>query len=482
VTARAQSLLLVLGAAVLALGLGVYAYFGVLRKEEKAAAQKEAEAKLVAPVSQPDGGTVLIRYDHLLLTARGETTELGRLPDASWVIVRPFRARADPHLAEDVVSTLQSLRLTRVIDEQPKEEDLQRYGLKPPRFTLTATAEGAPPLTFSGGVENTFDGSVYAQRGGDPQVYGVDGFVRTSLEKGTEDLRARDILGPRDLGLLGLSLKSQKHDWTLTRQPEQPWAFQSPKGVAADGGAVSTWVSRLGQQRVTKFLADSPAERKRTGVEKPTVEATFHRAEEAVRVRLAAGPLETDPVYVLREDSFGPTLAEVPRTALPALDVPAAELRDRRVLSFDPARVERIRFLPEGAGPPFVIAREPLDAGATPRWRLASREPQPASTAKVGTLLYALSALRWLPTDEAPPRDPGLGATARTVVLEDATGQVLATLVLGKTASRKEKTVWTRTSSGELVQVDPSRLTGLPSKPEDLADLASVQGPPDAAH
>lgn len=481
-TARARSLAMAASAALVAVALGLYAYVGVLRKEEKAAAEKEAKAKLVAPVSQPDGGTTLVRYDRLVLTARGETTELGRLPDASWVIIRPSHARADPHLAEDLVNTLQSLRLTRVIDEQPKDEDLQRYGLKPPRFSITATAEGAPPLSFSGGVENTFDGSVYAQRAGDDKVYGVDGFVRHSLEKGTEELRAKDVLGPRDLGLVGITLKSLKHDWWVTREPEQPWAFVVPKGLSADGSAISLWVSRLAQHQAVKFLADSAAERKRTGVETPTVEATFRRLEEAVRVRLAAGPLDTDPVYVLREDSFGPTLAEVPRSALASLDVPAAELRDRRLLSFDPARVERIRFLPEGGGPPFVVEREQLDAGAAPRWRLASRDPHPASAAKLGTLLYALANVRWLPSDETPPKDPGLGATARTVVLEGAGGRVLSTLVLGKTASRKDKTVWTRAASGEVVQVELTRLSGLPEKSEDVVDLAPVPQPQDAAH
>jgi hypothetical protein len=473
---------MVLGAAVLALGLGVYAYFGVLRKDEKAAAEKEAQAKLVAPVSQPDGGMALLRYDHLLLSARGETTELGRLPDAAWVIIRPERARADPHVAEDLISTLQSLRLSRMLDEQPSDEDLQRYGLKPPRLSLTATAEGAPPLSLTVGVENTFDGSVYVQRGGDGRVYAVEAFVGTSLDKSTEDLRARDVLGARDLGLLGASLKSPKHTWGAAREPEQPWAFIMPKGLLADGAAISQWVSRLAQQRAVKFLVDSPAERKRTGVEKPTAEATFHRSEENVRVRVAAGPLETDPAYVLREDSFGFTLAEVPRTALAALDVPAAELRDRRVLSFEPSHVERIRFLPEGGGLAFVVQREHLDAGTGARWLVASRTPQPASTAKVAALLSALSSLRWQSVDETPPKDAGLGASARTVVLEDAGGQVLGTLVLGKTASRKDKTVWTRTAAGEVVQVDLGRLPSLPAKPEDFLDLASNPGPPDAAH
>ncbi len=478
-TARARNLLLVGGAAALALVLGLYAYFGVLRSEEKRAREKEAREKLVAPVPQPDGGTEVVRYDKLVVTTGAETTELGRLPDAAWAIIRPSRIRGDPHVAEELISTLQALRLTRVIDEQPKDEDLQRYGLKPPRFSVTATAQGAPPLTLVGGVENPFDGSVYVQRSGDGRVYAAEGYVRTALAKGTDELRARDVLGARDLGLVGIRLKSSRHDWAVAREPEKPWAFQKPEGQLADGGAISQWVAGLAQQRAVKFLTDSPAERKRTGVEKPAAEANFRRLEETVRVRLSVGALDADPAYVLREDSFGTTLAEVPRSALASLDVPSAELRDRRVLAFDPAQVERIRFLPEGGGPTFVIQRNRTDAGATPGWLLVSRTPAPASTAKVGSLLYALASLKWLPVDESLPRDPGLGATARTIVLEDAKGQVLGTLVLGKPASRKDKTVWTRAVGGEVVPVDLARLTALPAQPEDLLDVVT---PPAVPH
>ncbi|MGO8969525.1 MAG: DUF4340 domain-containing protein [Myxococcaceae bacterium] len=480
-SARSRSLLLALGAAALALALGLYAYYGVLRKEARETAAKAASETLVAPVAQPDGGSALLRYDKLVLTAHSETSELGRLPDASWVLIRPFRARADARTAEDVVSTLQALRLNRPVDEQPKEEDLQRYGLKPPRFVVAASAQGAPALTLFGGVENSFDGSLYVQRGGDARVYAVEGATRSALEKSPEELRARDVLGPRDLGLEAIQLKSARHDWAVAREPEHPWAFQKPPGLSADGGAVSQWVARLAQQRAVKFLSDSPAERKRTGVETPAVDATFRRLKETVRVRLAGGPKETDPAYVLREDSFGVTLAELSGSALSALDVPAAELRDRRLLSFEPSQVETIRILPGGGSPPIVLVRQRADAGATPSWLLASATPQPASTAKVGTLLYTLAGLRWLSADEAPPKDAGLSGHARSVFLADGEGKVVASLVLGKPVSAKGTTVWTRTSSGEVVQVETSRLKALPTRPEEVLETGPAPSE-DASH
>ncbi|HMK74311.1 MAG TPA: DUF4340 domain-containing protein, partial [Myxococcaceae bacterium] len=437
---------------------------------------KEASEKLVAPRTEPDGGTVLVRYDRLLVTTQGDTTELGRLPDGAWVISRPARARADARAAEDIVGMLQQTRLNRVLEEHPTPDDLRRYGLQPPAFSVTASADGVPPLTVEGGIENSFDGSAYLRRAGDERVFAVDGITRTTLAKRTDELRAHDVAGVRDLGLVGVSLSSARNDWAIQREPEKPWLFLRPAGAPVDGAAVSQWVAAVGQVRAEKFLVDSPAERARTGVEKPAVDVTFRRLDETVRVRLAGGAKDQDPVYLLREDGFGAVLAEMPRSALAALDKPALELRDRTVLSFRPDQVERLRILPAGGGPPMVAERRRADAGASEQWQLVASTAEPLSTARIGTLLYGLGALKSLPVEVTPPHDAGL-AHGRTIILEGQDGQLLATLVLGSPVSKKDGAVWTRNARGEVVPVD-LRFLAIPAKPEDLMEPRPPSAPP----
>jgi len=475
VSARRRTLWALGGLGLAAFLLLLYADLGVRRAEEKATLAREASEKLVAPLTLPDGGTALVRYDRLVVTAGGETTELGRLPDGAWVISRPARARADARAAEDIVSALQSVRLGRVIEEHPTPEDLRRYGLEPPTYTVTATAEGVPPLTVQGGVENPFDASAYLRRSGDARVFAIDGMTRATLAKRTSDLRAHDVAGVRDLGLVGISLRSAHRDWALERAPEKPWSFLRPRPGPADGAAISQWVASLGQLRAERFLTDSPAERIRTGVEKPAVDLTFRRLGETVRVRLAAPGPETSPAYLLREDDFGAVIAELPRSALASLDKPAAELKDRTVLAFRPDQVERIRIAPAGGGPPLVVERERADAGAPERWVLASAGHPPLSTARVATLLYGLSALKSQAAELPVPRDAGLGA-ARTVVLEGHEAEPLATLALGGAVPKKEGLVWTRSVRGEVVPVDVRHLS-IPQRAEDLMDPSP---PPDA--
>jgi hypothetical protein len=474
-SARSRNLWTLLGAAVVALGLGLYAYFGVMKGDERAAERKSAAEKLVTPTAQPDGGTGIIRYDRLVVHAKGDTTELQRLPDQTWIITKPLHTGADVRGAEEIVSALQNARLKSTVEEKANPEELKRYGLDRPSVEVTASAEGVPTLIVKAGVENTFDNSSYLQRGSDPKIYAVDGWTRQQLDKSTFDLRDKEVLSVRDLGLTRIELKSKKHGWAVGRDPGQPFAFIRPSKEDADTVAVSGWVAALKNERATKFLTDSPAERKRTGVETPDVEVTFQRGTtETVRVRLAAGKKDSDPVYVLREDGSGILLAEVPRSAVAALDESPADLRDRTVLRVKPEEVARIRVVPEGGGAPLVVDRDRPADGGLESWRVTFPTQGPADNFKLGSLLYALTSLKSEATDEKLPTETaktGLGPKARSVSLDGKDGKALGTVTLGKPSS-KPAGIFIRDDRARVAIVEPSRLKEIPTKPED------VQPPP----
>ncbi len=468
-SARSKNLWTLLGAAAVALGLALYAYFGVMKSEEREAEKKRTAERLVQPVARPDGGTEQVRYDRLVVKAKGETTELARLPDQSWVITRPLKTAADVRTAEDIVGALQYARVRSTVEEKPTAEDLHRFGLDQPGVEVTASADGVQPLTVRLGVENPYDSSVYLQHEGDPRVYAVDASTRASLDRRTFDLRDRDVLAVRDLGVTRIEVRGRKHDWAVARDPGQPYAFVRPAREDADTAAISGWLSALRSTKATRYLEDSPAERKRTGVEKPVVEATFQRGTtETVRVRLAAGKAETDPIYALREDQFGSTLSEVPRTALTALDRSPSELRDRTVLHARPEDVARIR-IGSGASALLLERDRPADGGAE-GWRLRAPTEGVADGFKASALLYGLTSLRAEATDEKLPSDAkttGLGPTARTVTLEGQDGKALGSLALGGTAKKPPGT-FVRDDRGRVVVVDPGRLRDFPTRPADL--------------
>ena len=468
-SARSKNLWTLLAAAVVAAGLGLYAWLGVMKSEEKEAEKKRSAERLVQPVSRPDGGTENVRYDRLVVKAKGETTELARLPDQSWVITKPLKTAADVQTAEAIVSGLQYARIRSTVEEKPTPEDLHRFGLDKPSVDVVASAEGVQPLTVRIGVENPYDSSAYLQREGDPKIYSVDGSTRSSLDKGTFDLRDRDVLAVRDLGVTRIEVRGKKHDWAVGRDPGQPYVFVRPVKEDADTGAISGWLASLRSTKATKYLDDAPAERKRTGVEKPALEATFQRGTtETVRIRLATGKADTDPVYVLREDQYGSALAEVPRAALAALDKSPAELRDRSVLHAKPEDVSRIRI---GSGDQaLVLERERPADGGPESWRIGGPTGAVADSFKAGSLLYNLTSLRSEATEEKLPSDAkatGLGPGARTIAFEGQDGKTLGSVTLGG-LSKKPAGTFLRDDRGRVVVVDNARLKEIPSKPADV--------------
>ncbi|HSP17996.1 MAG TPA: DUF4340 domain-containing protein, partial [Myxococcaceae bacterium] len=358
-------------------------------------------------------------------------------------------------------------------------EDLQRMGLDHPSDELTASAEGVPPLTVRLGKENSFDGSVYLQREGDPRVYAVQATTRATLDRSTFDLRDRDVIAVRDLGVTGIEVTGRKGDWAVAREPEHPYAFVRPVKDEADTTAISSWLGTLRGTKATRYLQDSPAERQRTGVEKPLVEATFRRGKtETVHVRLAAGKGEADPAHVLREDQFGTSLAEVPRTAIAALDKGPAELRDRTVLHVKAEDVVRMRL---GAGPTaLVVERERPTDGGLETWRLRVPAEAPVDPFKASSLLYGLTSLKAEPTDQSLPNDPkrtGLGPGARTLTVEGKDGKVLGAIAVGGTWTKPAGT-FVRDDRGRVVLVDPARLKELPGTAADLLPAPPPPAPP----
>src|SRR5262249_19211269 len=141
-SARSKNLWTLLGAAVVAAGLGLYAWFGGMKGEEKEAEQKRAAERLVQPVSRPGGGNERIRYDRRVVKAKGQTAELARRPDQSWVLSKPLKTGADVQTAEGIVSALQFARIRATVEEKPSAEDLHRFGLDKPTVEVTASAEG----------------------------------------------------------------------------------------------------------------------------------------------------------------------------------------------------------------------------------------------------------------------------------------------------------------------------------------------------
>jgi hypothetical protein len=477
--------LLLLGVlAVLAAGLGLYAWWGVAKPQEREERRKAEDARLV-PLGEPpradgaDAGTRELEVSRITLQAKGDTTVLER-SDAGWRMVSPVAAAVDTYAVDGLVSQFQTGTVKETIEENPTPEDLKRYGLDAPRFTVRAHArirggDQEREIVLKGGAENPFDGSVYLQRGDDPRVYSAQGGIRWNLEKSAFDLRDKEVLAVEEKDVRRVELRAGRSGWIIERGDGETWRISQPIADRADARTVSSLLSELRTQRATSFRADSPEERARTGVDKPASVITF-TLKEGDPIRLAVGRSGADAgpsVFVLRTQGSQSLLAEVPEGVMAALNKEPGDLRDKSALHFDRTRVARIA-VGRADGSRIVVERPAgVDGGFSEDWRVVEPRQGPAKKFKLSSLLWTLESLQAKKLGEERPKSwakYGVEKPEREVSVLDTSGNVLARLALGKSVPGQEGTRYARGSRDQVLEIDESRLADLPASVEEVLD------------
>lgn len=462
---------------------------------------KEPDEKLFATGTPGDtkreADTAAPVFTQLTVQARGGTATLEREGD-TWRLTSPVSALAEKWVVDAITSQLHSAKFKATVAEAPTDADLEKYGLKPPVFTVSARAyvpdasgggkedpARQHTVTLYGGLENPFDGSVYMRREGDPRVYSANGSVRYALEKDVYALRAKDVFGLDEARLKALSVTAKAGAYTLERDTDKSWRLTKPAAQRADPDRVKRLLQSLRGQRALSFPADSAEARTRLGLDKPSVEARFTLdSGEPVRVRLSQEKSESgSKVYALREQGSEATLAEVPEAAISLLDVGPGELREKIALSFRLEEVKRLVIQPGDGTAPITLANSNPKPGTLDGWQVQEPRSGKAQSSKMASLLKTLHSLKATTFGEANPRKwnkYGITDTSRGVVIQDASGKELARLWIGSEVPGKEGHVYARGSGNQVMEIDVEWLAELPSRPEDLIEAPPPVAPPDA--
>ena len=479
-----RTLVLLAGLTAAAIGIGLYAYLGVQQPDVEKAKVKDRNERLFNPLKlderAKDGGLPKTEFVRVTVTFKDETTTLTREPGKEWQITDPVQTPADRLAIDQVVSQLQAAKFKQVIEEKPDDAALAKYGLKPPQFVVTAEAqvgENGEKRAFrlEGGIENTFDGTVYLRRDGDPQVWSAEGGVRWALQKSTFDFREKSVFGLNESQVTKLEVKSKENEYTLEREAQKNWQLTKPIQSPADQATVTAAFGALRQDRALSFPADTAEARKNFAA--PLVDATFTlEGGSTVRIRFAKVGTQ---IWMLREEGSQAVIAEFPVSSSGQLNRNPNDLKNRLVLNFKKEQVAKIVFHPV-TGKELVVER-PLsaDGGLGETWIVTAPSAGTAKTFKVAAVLWTLGALKASGLGEDNPKDwgkYGLDAKGRSVTLVGHDGKELARLVIGKEVLGKTATAYLRGTRNQVIEGDNSRLTELPAVVEDLLELPGDAG------
>jgi hypothetical protein len=239
-------------------GLVGYIYFVDARREPSGTTVRE----------KPFGSLEADAIEEVQIkSAEGETTRLQKT-DGNWQLVDPVKAAADSSELSTIASSLASLEIQRVVDENAA--DLKQYGLEPARLEVAFRPKGEKELKRVQIGEKTPTGTdLYARLPDQKRVFLVSSYLDSTFNKNTFALRDRRILVFDRNMVDGLELTSGSTKTQLVKSGSE-WRLASPIAVRADFAAVEGSLERLSSTQMQGIVDPEGKDLAKYGLTKPT--------------------------------------------------------------------------------------------------------------------------------------------------------------------------------------------------------------------
>src|ERR1035437_800451 len=300
-------------------------------KKQAAASKKRSTDTTTKLLSIPDDQFQEIRIKKLT----GELQDLRRV-NGKWQLAQPVQLSADPDTVGSMVSTLSSLNADKLIED--KATDLQPYGLHMPTLDITVVKKDGKSDELLIGDDTPTGSGAYAKLAGDPRVFTVASFTKTSLDKTPTDLRDKRLLTFDSDKLTRVELAAKGTPVEFGKNNRNEWQILKPRPLRADGSQVDTLITKLKDAKMD--LAGAPLD----------IAKNFAAAARVATVVVAdAGGNQTlevrkdkDKNCYARSSAVEGTYKVAPDLA-DALDKNLDDFRNKKLFDFgfsDPSKVE----------------------------------------------------------------------------------------------------------------------------------------------
>lgn len=309
--------------------LGAYIYF----VESERAPGDDEDREAVFTVEADAIEEVTITSD------AGERTTVRRDGDA-WRIVEPIAADADSSGLSSLTSSLASLEIQRVIDEQAS--DLGQYGLDQPRFQVRFKA-GEQEHRLAAGLKTPPGSDIYARLNDEPRVFLIAAHVESTFNKGTFDLRDKRVVRVEREHLNDIEITRDAGTIRLA-QADGSWSLTAPIRAPADYSEVNGLVTQLTSAEMRSIEEAPKPDLSAYGLAKPAATVRAGSGDLAVVLHLGGkveGEEAENAIYARvegRADVF-----TVDASLLAALQKEASEFRQKDLFdarAFNTQRIE----------------------------------------------------------------------------------------------------------------------------------------------
>jgi len=197
---------------------------------------------------------------------------------SDWKISEPKAFAADQTTVSSMLSAISSLDSERVVED--KSSNPERYGLASPAFELDITEKGNKTDRLLLGDDTPAGSGVYAALVGDPRVFTIAEYRKTSLDKSLNDLRDKRLLSVSPDKVSRLEISGHNGEIEFGHNQDE-WQILKPKPMRADTFAVSELVRKLTDARMDFSGSDKAATESDSAFPKGTPLATVKLTDES---------------------------------------------------------------------------------------------------------------------------------------------------------------------------------------------------------
>jgi hypothetical protein len=298
----------------------------------------------------------------------GETKFLLQQEQNTWRLAAPVQAEADRIKADRLADDLSRLEAVEYVNNEPKPDDLETYGLAKPGVsaTLSFTKTDKPAQSLLVGKQRGDKAEYFAKVASAPAVFVVKKETRDLLDQDSLAFRPLQIWQIATADLTGLRHQKDGQEYRLKHDSDS-WKIEEPFVADAVSTQVQPMINDLANLRAERYEANVAKELGQYGLEKPylrlvlttTAKKEGEEAKEGSKeyILLLGKPTGEGAATRFAKRGDAEAIFVVSEKLATAVDRAALDFLDRKLLALDLGSIRGLRSTPQG-GTPLTLKRE----------------------------------------------------------------------------------------------------------------------------
>jgi hypothetical protein len=256
-----------------------------------------------------------------------------------WELTAPKPLPADQDAVSSMMTTLSSLSADRVVED--KAGDLSQYGLIRPALALLVTEKGGKTRRLLIGDEAPTGSGFYARVEGDPRVFTIASYTKTTLDKSPNDLRDKRLLTFDSDKLTRVELLAKGQDLEFGKNNQNDWQILKPRPLRADGGQIEELIRKLKDAKMDLSVSAEDA-RKAAAAFNSGAQVALAKVTDAAGTQQVQVRKDKDKNYYAKSSAVE-GVYKVAGDLGDGLDKGLDDFRNKKVFDFgwsDPSKIE----------------------------------------------------------------------------------------------------------------------------------------------